>query len=73
LASFAYLGPTWNDQLRDAYLSGAANQTLKAKGLLALFSTGLNDKGPLQRLVHCCVTGAMYRRSPASRPRAGAF
>lgn len=50
-APFVFLGPDWDDELAEAYTSGAASNLLQPQGLGAFFGSGLYKGDPLRELV----------------------
>ncbi|MDC7682642.1 patatin-like phospholipase family protein [Asticcacaulis sp. BYS171W] len=51
IAPFAFLGPDYDDKLKEAYTSGAANGLSKSRGLMSLFTPGILDTNALSGLV----------------------
>jgi len=52
IAPFAFLGPEWDDRLREAYTGGHAAGTLGLAGLSPLLEAGLFRAETLERLIH---------------------
>ena len=61
IAPYAFLGPTWDAQLRDVYTSGAADHLLQSRGVGVLFSSSLYSGRPLQQLVDVYASDEMIR------------
>lgn len=61
LAPFAYLGPSWNSQLTDAFGGDRAEHLLRSRGLGFLFSPGFYQGRPLARLIDTFVTDDLIR------------
>lgn len=61
IAPYAFLGPTWDGRLRDAYTSGAADNLLRTRGLGVLFSSSLYSGKPLQQLVDAYASDEMIQ------------
>ena len=59
IAPFAFLGPDWDLELREAFLGGASEGLLRSRGLGVLFWPGVNSGEPLRGLVDTIVTDAM--------------
>lgn len=59
IAPFAFLGPSWDDRLKDAYTSGDAAALTASFGFASLFRVGLLDSQPLRNLVNRFVTPEM--------------
>jgi len=60
-APFAFLGPEWNERLRQSYAGSGVHHLLKARGLMILLTPGLFHKAPLSDLVHAYVTDDLLR------------
>ena len=60
-APFAFLGPSWDDRLTQAYTGQAAGQILKSRGLGLLFHPSFYGADELHRLVVSYVTDDMLR------------
>lgn len=52
IAPFAFLGPQWDDRLRDAYIGGHAEAALGVTGLSLTLDGGLFQAAALERLVY---------------------
>lgn len=50
-APFVFLGPEWDEELRQAYTGGETTDLLRSRGLGALFGSGLFSGEPLRELV----------------------
>ncbi|MFP1130564.1 patatin-like phospholipase family protein [Asticcacaulis sp. W401b] len=61
IAPFAYLGPAYDEKLKDAYTSGVADSLTKSRGLLSLFTPGVLDSKALYGLVSTYVDETMVR------------
>jgi predicted acylesterase/phospholipase RssA len=59
VAPYAFLGPTWDEHLLDAFTSEAADNLLQARGLGAIFGSSLYRGTPLKHLVEAYVSDAM--------------
>lgn len=55
IAPFAYLGPEYDEKLKDAYTSGIADNLRKSRGLLSIFTPGVLSANNLQALVEAYV------------------
>jgi predicted acylesterase/phospholipase RssA len=55
-APFAFLGPRWNERLRESYAGANIQHLLKGRGLYGLFTPGLYSRAPLEQLVRRYVT-----------------
>lgn len=58
-APFVFLGPDWDDELREAYTDGAASGLLKSRGLRAFVGSGVFSGAPLRALVEAHVDDAL--------------
>ena len=58
-APFAFLGPDWDEPMRQAYFGPRVANLLQARGIVGLFSPGFYNKGPLIDLVRSEVTDEM--------------
>lgn len=56
IAPFAFLGPEWDEKLREAYGGGATGNLLQSRGVAALWDVGVFDGKPLRELVERFVT-----------------
>jgi len=61
IAPYAFLGPTWDKQLRDVYTSGAADHLLQSRGPGVLFGSSLYSGKPLQQLVDAYASDEMIQ------------
>ena len=62
LAPFAFLGPSWDAQLKNAFDSHRTDHLLRARPWLGLlFHPGIYRRGPLVELVHRFITPRMIR------------
>jgi hypothetical protein len=59
MAPYAFLGPAWDEQLKQAYLGEATTHLLRSRLLLRLFTPGFYSKAPLEHLVRASVTDAL--------------
>jgi hypothetical protein len=59
IAPFAFLGPDWDDRLREAYTGGQAAQTLGLAGLTPHLEAGLFRSQALERLIHPFIDEAV--------------
>lgn len=56
IAPFAFLGPDWDDKLREAYTGNATGNLMQPRGVGALWDVGVFDGKPLRELVERFVT-----------------
>ncbi|MBF0665944.1 MAG: patatin-like phospholipase family protein [Brevundimonas sp.] len=68
-APFAFLGPEWDDELREAYAGGRAGRLLGWRSFAALTTPGLFDAGALRNLVDDYVTEDMLRAVAAEHDK----
>ncbi|MBL8548560.1 MAG: patatin-like phospholipase family protein [Hyphomonadaceae bacterium] len=68
-APFAYLGPDWDDELRDAYTGGESARLMRSRGLGALFGTAFFQSDPLHDLVDRFVTDEMLAAVAGERAK----
>lgn len=61
-APFAFLGPDWDDELREAYTGGGADGLLNPRALAGLIGPSLFSAAPLRRLVDQNVTPELLRQ-----------
>ncbi len=62
IAPFAFLGPSWDAQLKNAFDSHRTDHLLRARPWLGLlFHPGIYRRGPLVELVHRFITPRMIR------------
>ncbi|MDQ0464005.1 hypothetical protein QO010_001776 [Caulobacter ginsengisoli] len=59
IAPFAFLGPEWDDRLRDAYTGGHAAQTFSLAGFSLALEAGVYSTQALERLIHPFVDDAL--------------
>jgi predicted acylesterase/phospholipase RssA len=59
VAPYAFLGPTWDAQLIEAFTGVAEDNLLKSRGLGVIFGSSLYSGRPLQRLIDAHVSEAM--------------
>jgi predicted acylesterase/phospholipase RssA len=59
VAPYAFLGPTWDARLLDAFTSEAADNLLQTRGLGAIFGSSLYRGTPLKHLVEAYVSDSM--------------
>src|SRR5882757_8582957 len=56
VAPYAFLGPTWDERLLDAFTTGTEEHLLQPRGLGALFGSSLYRGTPLRHLVDAYVS-----------------
>jgi predicted acylesterase/phospholipase RssA len=61
VAPYAFLGPTWDTRLLEAFTSGTGDNLLQSRGLGALFGSSLYRGAPLKQLVDAHVSDAMIQ------------
>ncbi len=61
IAPFAFLGPDYDEKLKEAYTSGVADNLRKSRGLLSIFTPGVLSTNNLQGLVDTYVDTQMVR------------
>lgn len=61
LAPFAFLGPSWDDELRQAYFGPRIAHLMQGRGLLGLLTPGLYSKAPLEDLVRSYVSDRLIK------------
>jgi predicted acylesterase/phospholipase RssA len=61
VAPYAFLGPTWDAQLLDAFTSVAGDNLLQSRGLGVIFGSSVYSGRPLRQLVDAYVTDEMIR------------
>ena len=62
IATFAFLGPEYDDKLTEAFRGKSTTHVLKSKGLGGLFSTSFYDGKPLKALIDKFITVEMIDR-----------
>lgn len=67
IAPFAFLGPAWDPQLREAFDGHRAAHLLRGRGLALLFRPGLYEHRPLVELVDQFVTDQLLHEIAAQR------
>ena len=60
-APFAFLGPSWDERLTQAYTGKAAGRILRGRGLGVLFHTSLYSNSGLRAVVEANVTDDLLR------------
>ena len=68
-APFAFLGPTWDDRLTEAYTGKAAGKILKSRGLGLLFHPSVYSNKGLRALVDANVTDDLLQAIVAEHRR----
>ena len=68
-APFAFLGPSWDARLTEAYTGKAAGKILKARGLGVLFHPSVYSDSGLRALVDANVTDALLQAIVAEHKR----
>ncbi len=68
-APFAFLGPDWADQLRQAYTGPKVHHLMQSRGLFALLTPGFYNKAPLTELVRGYVTDALIEAVAAEQKK----
>ncbi len=68
-APFAFLGPAWDDQMRQAFLGEASVHLLHRRVFLGLFTPGFFDGALLQKLVRKYVTDDLLRAIAAEHAK----
>jgi predicted acylesterase/phospholipase RssA len=61
VAPYAFLGPSWDVQLLDAFTGVAGENLLQSRGLGVLFGSSLYSGRPLRQLIDAYVTDEMIR------------
>ncbi|HEV7691045.1 MAG TPA: patatin-like phospholipase family protein [Hyphomonadaceae bacterium] len=62
IATFAFLGPEYDDKLTEAFRGKSTTNVLKSRGLGSLFSTSFYDGAPLKALIDKFITDEMIDR-----------
>ena len=68
-APYAFLGPSWDNRLTEAYTGKAAGKILKARGLGVLFRPSVYSASGLRAVVDANVTDDMLRAIVAQHKR----
>jgi hypothetical protein len=68
-APFAFLGPAWDDRMRQAFLGEASVHLLHRRAFLGLFTPGVFDGAVLQKLVRKYVTDDLLRAIAAEHAK----
>jgi predicted acylesterase/phospholipase RssA len=61
VAPFAFLGPSWDAQLLDAFTGVAGDNLLQSRGLGVLFGSSVYSGRPLRQLIDAYVSDEMIR------------
>jgi predicted acylesterase/phospholipase RssA len=61
VAPYAFLGPSWDAQLLDAFTGAAGENLLQSRGLGVIFGSSVYSGKPLRQLVDAYVTDEMTR------------
>jgi predicted acylesterase/phospholipase RssA len=61
VAPFAFLGPTWDAQLLDAFTGVAGDNLLQSRGLSVIFGSSVYSGRPLRQLIDAYVSDEMIR------------
>jgi predicted acylesterase/phospholipase RssA len=61
VAPYAFLGPSWDAQLLDAFTGVAGDNLLQSRGLGVIFGSSVYSGRPLRQLVDAYVTDEMIR------------
>jgi len=61
VAPYAFLGPSWDTQLLDAFAGVAGDNLLQSRGLGVIFGSSVYSGRPLRQLVDAYVTDEMIR------------
>jgi predicted acylesterase/phospholipase RssA len=61
VAPYAFLGPSWDAQLLDAFTGVAGDNLLQSRGLGVVFGSSIYSGRPLRQLVDAYVTDEMIR------------
>jgi len=61
LAPFAFLGPAWDGELRQAYFGPKIAHLMQRRGLLGLVTPGFYSKAPLEDLVRSYVSDKLIK------------
>jgi predicted acylesterase/phospholipase RssA len=61
VAPYAFLGPSWDEQLLDAFTGVAGDNLLQSRGLGLIFGSSVYSGRPLRQLIDAYVTDNMIR------------
>jgi predicted acylesterase/phospholipase RssA len=61
VAPYAFLGPTWDTQLLDAFTGAQGDNLLQSRGLGVIFGSSVYSGRPLRQLIEAYVTDDMIR------------
>jgi predicted acylesterase/phospholipase RssA len=61
VAPYAFLGPSWDAQLLDAFTSVAGDNLLQSRGLAVIFGSSVYSGRPLRQLIDAYVSDEMIR------------
>jgi predicted acylesterase/phospholipase RssA len=61
IAPYAFLGPTWDARLLDAFANGPGDNFLQSRGLGAIFGSSVYRGEPLKQLVNAYASDEMIR------------
>jgi predicted acylesterase/phospholipase RssA len=61
VAPFAFLGPSWDSQLLDAFTGVAGDNLLQSRGLSVIFGSSVYSGRPLRQLIDAYVSDEMIR------------
>jgi hypothetical protein len=68
-APYAFLGPAWDEPMRQTYFGPKVRGLLKIRGLAGLFTPGVYSKAPLDDLVRSAVTDDLMRAVAAEHAK----
>lgn len=69
LAPFAFLGPAWDNELRQAYFGPTISHLMRPRPLLGLLTPGLYNKVPLEELVRSYVSDGLIKAIAAEHAK----
>jgi predicted acylesterase/phospholipase RssA len=69
LAPFAFLGPAWDSELRQAYFAPQIAHLTQPRPLLSLLTPGLYSKAPLEELVRSYVSDRLIQAVAAEHAK----
>lgn len=69
LAPFAFLGPAWDNELRQAYFGPTISHLMRPRPLLGLVTPGLYNKAPLEDLVRSYVSDGLIKAVAAEHAK----